>query len=518
MSETPEKAKPTPHQVRQWLEDGLATPPRTVDAFQSIESVRLAYAPPVTNVPAEKREAAHHAFDSAGGYESIYNSLTQHAIELGQFPMAGFLGYGVLQAIQQNGMIQNCVKTVADDVTREWISVTGGKNTDDERVEELQGLQDSKYGLQALFNEAQTTTGFLGGCFIYIDTDPNGDDPEHDPSEVLRISPDSEELQQGRKIEFRIIDPVNVCPAGYNADKPLRADYMKPERWWVMGTEVHASRLLRIVDNEPPTLYRPAYNFLGIPQAQILWDYVLHWNECRVSGAELLKKVSLLVYKTNARELLSSYGGIEQMDLVIKAVQRYRNNDSVFVCDAQDDVINVQTSVSGISDMIRQAQECIAAINRTPAVKLFGISPSGFNATGESDIRNYYDHVRSKQELKRDAIMECLKIIQLVEFGEIDDSITFEFNPLGKDDEVASTMNFSTQVNALLALKDRNIVNAEEVRQIVRGNEAMGLGFLSEDFEPDEEDELLGASVTGPDPEGGLMAMLGGNNHGTPNQ
>ena len=98
--------------------------------------------------------------------------------------------------------------------------------------------------------------------------------------------------------------------------------------------------------------------------------------------------------------------------------QRYRDNDSVAVCDMTDeDIVNVQTSIAGCTDIVRQSLEMIASINRTPAVKLLGISPSGFNATGDSDIRNYNDHVRTKQELYRSAIMTCLRAIEIAETG-----------------------------------------------------------------------------------------------------
>ena len=132
----------------------------------------------------------------------------------------------------------------------------------------------------------------------------------------------------------------------------------------------------------------------------------------------------------------------------------------------------------------------IAAINRTPAVKLFGISPSGFNATGESDIRNYNDHIRSQQELFRPAIQKCLEVIQLNEFGDIDPMITFEFNELNLDNESSQAMNFNSRVTALAALKDRNAISAEEMRQAVRNEDASHLSFLSDELPEPEEGEL----------------------------
>ena len=294
-----------------------------------------------------------------------------------------------------------------------------------------------------------------------------------------------------------MVDPVNVSPSDYNAIDPLKPDYLKPRYFWVLGTKVHESRLLRLFDNPPPTLLRPAYNFLGIPQAQILWDYVMHWNQCRVYTADLVRKVSLLVFQTSTDDIFNSPNGVQLFDIRMKALQRYRDNNAVFVCDKEgESVMNVQTSIAGCTDVVRQSLEMVASINRTPAVKLLGISPSGFNATGESDIRNYYDHIRSKQELRREAINTCLKAIELVEMGSINSNISFDFNELSKEDEASAAMTAQTRAGALATLAQVQAISAEEMREAVKNEPAMHLGFLSDEVpegEPEDIDGLLGA-------------------------
>ena len=194
------------------------------------------------------------------------------------------------------------------------------------------------------------------------------------------------------------------------------------------------------------------------------------------------------------------------------AMQRYSDNNSVVVVDREDDVVNIQTTVSGVSDVVRQSLESIAAINRTPAVKILGISPSGFNATGESDIKNYYDHIKSKQELKREAIQKCLEVIQLVEFGEIDPSITFVFNPLAKDDQMVAASAFATKVGAVTALYDRNIITGDEFRQLMKKEEDMGLGSLGSDYSPDDD----APNLENEDPLSAMMAQQQGASMGNP--
>ena len=467
----------------------LRTPPENAKIFETVEKVRERFGPPVTlGASEEERLAQDEALAESGLYGAIYKSLQQHAYELGQYPVTSFIGYGALQQIAQNGMIRACVQTVADDITREWIQITG--SDDAEKVEALQNLQEKKYKLRTIFHEAATLTGYMGGAFIYVDTGTEK------PELPLRFTNESAELEQGKTLRFVVIDPVNVSPGDYNASNPLRRDYMRPKYFWVLGTKVHASRLLRLYDNPPPTLLQPAYNFLGIPQAQILWDYVMHWNQCRVYTADLVRKVSLLVFQTSTDDIFNSPNGVQLFDIRMKALQRYRDNNAIFVCDKDaENVMNVQTTIAGCTDVVRQSLEMIAAINRTPAVKLLGISPSGFNATGESDIRNYYDYIRSKQELRREALTTCLKAIELVEFGQIDPDLTFEFKELSKEDEASAAMTAQSRASTLATLAQLQAISAEEMREAVKNEPAMHLAFLSDEApegDPEDIEGLLG--------------------------
>jgi len=496
----PQKPQPQQPMTLQQAEDLLAAlkqPPQPKQALiNSIEDVKRLFSIPQTMGYAGMHELDSDdpeinpqlAADSAMsvGYDQIYQSLVQHGMDMGQYPMTSFVGYGVLQQIAQNGMIRTCIQTVADDVTREWITITGGDKTDPNLIDDL-SQQFDRLKMRTVFNKAVAMMGYMGGAFIYIDT---GTD---DPSVPLVLSDKSDEIKQGTKLKFVVVDPVNCSPGRYNANNPLKDDYLTdPQFWYILGREVHSSRLIVLRDNLPPTLLRPAYNFLGIPQAQILWDYVMHWNRARVSVAGILEKLNLLVFQTNTEYLLSSSNGVGQLDAKMLALSRYRDNDSVVVCDKNsEDIKNITLTISGVTDVVRQALEFIAAINRTPAVKLLGISPSGFNATGESDIRNYYDHIMSKQELLHDGILRALKAVELSVLGKIDHSINFEFNPLGTEDEEGDIQAASARVNMLNSLLQTNVLSTEEVRQAVKADQKANLGFISDDVpQPNEGADL----------------------------
>ena len=489
-SDTPIRPKITADSVREQLQ---MIPERTVNAFKNLRSVKKEFALPITmsGVSKDEYKEMNMAFDSAGGFNAIYESLTQHAYDLGQYPITSFVGYGVLQQIAQQGLIRACIQTVSDDLSRKWIKIDG---CDDPQKLEIIENELKKLHIKDLFHKAVTTTGYMGGAFIFIDTG------EDDLTLPLAINDLSAELKEGSKVKFVVVDPVNVSPIEYNCIDPLRDDYMQPRMWQVLGKRVHASRLLSFIENQPPMLLKPNYNFLGIPQAQILWDYVMHFNQTRASTARLLEKISLLVVQTDMDAVLSDEHGIELFDAKMEFLERYRNNDSVFVCDKESEgVMNVQTTIAGCTDVVRQSLELIACINRTPAVKLLGISPSGFNATGESDLKNYYDYISSKQELYREQIQTIINVIQLCEFGNIDPAITFKFEPLNEENKASQAMTAQTKIGALTQLVDRQAMSAEELRTAVREDEDLGLSFLDEEM-PEELENATQTDLMTDDP------------------
>ena len=469
----------------------------------TLDEVRRAYGPPATlGAPNEEPVVAmDRAMEDGGVY-----TLLQHSLQMGMYGAASnFLGYGALQSIAQNGMIRACIETVSDDMTRNWIELAQEGDADDpeaeDRIQRLEKAMD-RMGLQKAMHKAACMTGYYGGCLLYLDTGASGPQLKL----PLSLEPWSMEAKPGFLRAVRPIDPVNCFPGLYNATDPLREDYYVPQTWWVLGQEVHASRLIRVFANEPPLLFRPSYNFLGIPQAQILWDYVIHFQENRDSVNRLMGKFSQLVFKTAMTDLLT--GGEKDLSQLMARLQlmaQNRSNDGVIAIDKDaEDVVKVETPMTGITDVVRQSLEIIACLNRTPAVKLLGISPQGFNATGESDIRNYYDHVLSQQEkVLRPPLQRVLEALQVSLFGKVDRSLGFSFASLSETDENAKVLTQQAKINNLCAVLDRDIIDASEARQMLVSDPDSGFDGLDPELPEDAEgDDLLmaGPAIPGEEP------------------
>lgn len=452
----------------------------------TMDEARRRYAPPKTMGSEEQRLAMDSALADAG-----YYSLLQHTADMGMLQTPQFMGYGALQSLAQNALIRSCVSTVANDMTRKWVTIQRNGSADETEQDTVADLTTAMEDMrvQDTFAEAVELAGYEGGAFVFIDTG------QQDLTIPLTVSAMSAELQQGRTLRFTVIDPVNCTPGAYNAYDPLQPNYFKPSRWWVLGREVDASRLLRFSWNEVPVLLKPSYNFFGVPQAQLLWDYVMHFQECRASVNRLLSKFSMTVVKTALFDSLGQLGPEQAntLDTRIKYMLQHMSNDGAIVVDKEsEDIVKLDSALSGVTDITRQALEFLAAVNRTPAVKLLGISPSGFNATGDSDIRNYYDHIATMQQKVLAAplrtVLDCL---QLHTFGRIDKQLTFQFAQLSEDDKRAQAEIRKMAADTSAVYLDRGILSQEEARQALADNADSGYSNINVEELPEMPDALI---------------------------
>jgi phage-related protein (TIGR01555 family) len=393
----------------------------------------------------------------------FYN-LLQHAFSIGQMDIgAQFIGYPALQGLRQNAMIVNCISPVVDDMTKNWIEIKCISEQDDALDGGLAvALSEAQtdFKLKQVFHEAWFMGYFYGGCLIFIDTGADSATLEL----PLNLTEKSQELKSLRG--FQVIDPINCFPGVYNSNNPLRPDYYQPQYWWALGTLVHHSRLIYIAPDPAPLLLKPSYNFFGIPKTQLLWDYVMHFNQCRASAQRLLTKFSQLVFKTNMVEKMER-GGIAELAKRMRLIQKFRDNDSVIALDYEsEDLVFAQTSLAGVFDVVKQSLELIPAVNGTPAVKTLGLSPSGFNATGQSDIRNYYDSVATKQEKDYDGIKTALNCVAVNRLGRIPKGLSFLFKPLWEEDKLLRAQIEDLESQTMERRAGMGVISTDEVRNI----------------------------------------------------
>jgi phage-related protein (TIGR01555 family) len=384
--------------------------------------------------------------------------------------LQAFRGYPHLAELAQRPEYRRGVEIHAREMTRKWIKIHS-KSNDKDKTDYIGKLNDAleKFRVREVFREAIEHDGFFGKAQIYIDTGA-GDDPA-ELKTPLAITP--QKIGKGDLLRIKAIEPLWTYPGVYNASNPLHPHFYNPETWWVQSKEIHKSRLLPLISREVPDLLKPAYLFGGLSLTQIAEPYVNNWLRARQSVSDLMNAFSVMVLKTNMGSTLAGEFDTQLINRVLLFNQG-RNNKGTFVLDKENEEFgNVSAPLGGLDHLQAQAQEHMASIYGIPNVKFFGITPSGLNASSDGEVRVFYDTVlAAQQHIVRPQLAQIIDIVQLSEFGSIDPSITFEFNPLWEQSELElSTIRKNKADTAAVYIAD-GVIAPEEERERLAGEES----------------------------------------------
>lgn len=460
------------------MDINLRTKDLLARALEVYNSGSVKYKRPITlGMPKDKTIAMDECIKCTDGI------INHFAPEWQALAAPKFLGYALLSSIAQDPLIRAGIETIADDMTRKFIDLTSqGEEDLSAKISELESdLQ--RFCVKSLFNRALSTTGYQGGCLVYIDMGELDDEEKRVPLYL-----DSSTFKQGSFKGFKIIEPINVYPGVYNSSDPTADDYFNPETWYILGKEYHKSRFLYFAQNEVPLLLKPLYNFFGISLSQQVLEYVQNFTENRRSAQRLLNKFSLTIWKTDMSAFLSG-GDCNSLTQRVKYFNAQRNNDGTALIDKElEDMVQINTPLSGVTDIVSMSLDLAPVILGISKDKYFGDLPKGLNASSEGTNRIYYDKIQSLNEkICYDNVEKVIKILQLNRYGEIDDNISFQFAPLWEMDERERAEINKIHADTAAVYVDRGCLSQEEVRGALAANPDSGYSNIDVDDVPETD-------------------------------
>ena len=389
--------------------------------------------PPPGVVPRGAKRGDALAMDSmtieanAWAAQQVYNGAFFNGVT--------FMGYPYLSELTQRPEYRRITEVLATAMTKNWIkfqsTADDGTGTNPKIVE----LQDEceRLSLVDAFRTMVELDGFFGRAHLYLDT---GDtDTVAELPHSIGDGRDAATLAKfgGRRGFLKALQPVEPVwcyPAKYEASDPLHQDWYNPQSWFVMGKEVHVSRLLTFVGRKVPDLLKPSYAFGGLSMSQMAKPYVDNWLRTRQAVADLIWSFSVRGLKTNMSAMMGADGN-ELMNRV-QYFTTLQNNQGLMALDKEtEDFFNITTPLSSLNDLQAQAQEHMCSVTGTPVVVLLGIQPAGLNASSAGEMDTWDSWVEAYQEKfftrKLDTV---LNFIQLSLWGEIDPDITYVYEPL----------------------------------------------------------------------------------------
>jgi phage-related protein (TIGR01555 family) len=373
-----------------------------------------------------------------------------------------FLGYAYLSELTQRPEYRRLSEVIAKEMTRKWIKlVAAGDESKNDKIKAITAAM-TRHKVRDKFRRLAELDGFFGRSHLYIDT---GATPNPDELKTQLLI-DKNKITKGGLKALRVVEPIWTYPAAYNATDPLAPDFYRPLTWYVMGKEVHASRLITIVGREMPDILKPAYMMGGLSLTQMAKECVDFWLKDRKSVSDLVDSFSTNGIKTNLGAALqgaADEGILSRLELY----NRMRDNRGLMVLDKDsEEFFNVSTPLGSLDKLQAQSQEHICAVTGLPLVIYTGITPAGLNSSSDSEIRVHYDNIHSSQEdMFTDPLTTVLKVLQLDEFGEVDEEITHEFVELWELDAAGKAAVQKTMADTAAVLIQEGVIAPEEDRE-----------------------------------------------------
>lgn len=313
----------------------------------------------------------------------------------------------------------------ADDATREWRSW----KADSTDIEDLEAAEKD-LNVRVQVNKALKWARLYGGAVIIPDLPGN-------PTSPLNL----ERVAKGSVRFLSVLHRFEIQKDGDIRRNPLDPLYGLPERWRVNTGDgqslfFHPSRVFLFNG-------RKASN--GITSNEVwgesIWRHLSDAIEATDSGANiihaLLHEAKIDVVKVDGfMDFIGTDEGesayMRRWDLAAKL----KSVANMLVLDGQDEYEQKTINWSGLPDVMDTLLTVMSGAADIPVTRLVGKSPGGLNSTGESDLRNYYDSVKAKQDLQLSPQMAPLdEVLIRTALGDRPKDIWYDWKPLWTPDE-----------------------------------------------------------------------------------
>ena len=357
-----------------------------------------------------------------------------------------------------------------------------------------------RLGFNRILQRSLMLERLLGGCLTFCGTESNVDDPS------APLNP-----KMGTTLRFLNAIPISRISRMNWDTNPLSQWYMRPKNYLINGEEVHVSRFM-VWDGEP--LFDP-YDFaltnfranlagFGPSKLAPIWDDIVKAVGTRQAAYQLIQTNNALIMKVNALQDLS---GTNTGRETLKQIKQIANQLSVYrAALIQKDGVEVNqhsASFGSVPELIITYLQVLSAASDIPATRFLGQSPGGLNATGESDLENYYNMIDCFQ---RERIEPALRFVYDIlgynmfpsQWPAWREKLTFVFPPLWNINELEEAQKNQVELQNLMSAYEQRLISEEKVIEELNAKgifsvtlDESDIGIL-EEFE-DLRDDLDGA-------------------------
>lgn len=372
------------------------------------------------------------------------------------------LGRADLSALyESDDVCATIVDLPAEEMTRQGFSVICDDDAQELITDAIDGLN-----VDAVLTEAIKWSRLYGGALVLLGAD-DGQDPQY-PLDLKRV----------KSLRFlTVIDRYWARPHVYY-DDPLAANFGKPRVYAIqapsMGNAapvsyVHESRVLRFDGTVLPAGAATANYGWGDSVLTRVNDLVRDYGLTFSAVAYLVSDFSQLILRIKGlREALASPDGAQIIRARMEAIEMGRSVMRGVLLDEGEEYDRKNVSFAGVPEVLEKFILRLSQATRIPVSLLMGQSPAGLNATGDADIRYFYDRIKSLQmRMLRPQLNKLLAVLFAAKDGptrgQEPDSWSVKFAPLWQMSQAERAELYLKTAQADAIYITNNVLDPSEV-------------------------------------------------------
>ncbi|APG91139.1 anti-CBASS protein Acb1 family protein [Sinorhizobium americanum] len=367
--------------------------------------------------------------------------------------------------------------------------------------------EEKRLNLKGKLLETRIKARLWGGAAMVIGT---GDQDLTQPLDAERVGKGG--------LKYLTVMTRRQLTAGEIDRDPASEWFGKPKLYQIrsaegMQVDIHPSRLVIFNGNPPPDDEIVTTTYAGWGDSVLLSvvDAIKQADGTAANIASLVFEA-----KVNVIRIPDFMQNLGDERYRAKILERYtlaataKGINGDLLLDKEEEYEQKQASFATLPEVLMSFLQIVSGAADIPATRLLGQSPAGMNATGESDLRNYYDRLQAMQTVEMTPAMARLdECIIRSALGSRDPDVYYEWAPLWGMSEKEKADVFKTKADAARQLVGttpgqeiipRDAVSDALVNTLVEDGSLPGLdaaieehGKLSEQ-EPSEE-ELAAAAA-----------------------
>ena len=406
---------------------------------------------------------------------------SQSPLEATEYPLTRMTdNYALLNSLyRDNWVVQNVVGLAVDDMLREWYEITGSITP---AAAKALAKLERKTCLRARLNEGLRWGRLYGGAagLILI----KGQEDLSKPLDLGMIYPGS---FQGLYILDRWQGITPNMGLVFDGGEEVPESYSITDGRGHTVATVHHSRVVRFTGRDLPRIERQTELYWGESEVEALYRDVVSHDNVSANMAALTFQANVNTMEVKGLEQLLSLGSPQvqrRFWQVMQAQSVLRSNFATQVVEQGTKLTNTQYSFAGLKDVYESMALNLCGASHYPMTKLFGRSPGGLNATGESDLTNYYDYIDSQREAKLRPVLErLLPVLCMSALGGIPEDIEIDFPPLKTPTPTERAEIGKTKAEAIAAAYTNGLLNVDTAqKELKKLEEETGLfGSISDE-------------------------------------